>query len=57
MQIPVHNQLGYWYEETGDKQLARQQFEIYRDLAQKTKTEPQTDRYQTAMAELKKLTQ
>jgi len=55
MRIPTHNQLGYWYEEAGNKQKAREEFEIYRDLAQKTKTEPQTDRYQTAMRELQKL--
>jgi tetratricopeptide (TPR) repeat protein len=57
LQIPTHNQLGYWYEEAGDKSKARQQFEIYRDLAQKTKSEPQTDRYQAALHELQKLSQ
>ena len=56
LQIPVHNQLGYWYEETGNKKKARQQFEIYRDLAQKNKDESQSDRYQVAMRELAKLT-
>lgn len=55
MRIPTHNQLGYWYEEAGNKRKAREEFEIYRDLSQKTKTEPQTDRYQTAMRELQKL--
>jgi len=56
LQIPVHNQLAYWYEEIGEKQKARREFETYRDLAKKTPSEPRTDRYQTAMAELKKLT-
>ena len=57
LQIPTHNQLGYWYEEVGEKSKARQQFEIYRNLAQKNKSEPQTDRYQAALHELKKLSQ
>ena len=55
LQIPVHNQLGYWFEESGDKQKAKQQFELYRDLALKTKTEPQTERYQAAIRELQKI--
>src|SRR6266700_1098997 len=55
LQIPVHNQLGYWFEEAGDKQKAKQQFELYRDLALKTKTEPQTERYQAAIRELQKI--
>ena len=55
LQIPVHNQLGYWFEEAGDKQKAKQQFELYRDLALKTKTEPRTERYQAAIRELQKI--
>jgi tetratricopeptide (TPR) repeat protein len=57
LQVPTHNQLGYWYEELGDKQSAKQQFEMYRDLSQKSKTEPKTDRYQAALRELQKLSQ
>src|SRR5262249_10180248 len=53
MQIPVHNQLAYWYEELGDKDKAKREFETYRDLSQKTKTEPQTERYEVAMRELR----
>jgi tetratricopeptide (TPR) repeat protein len=56
LQIPTHNQLGYWYEEIGDKQKARREFELYRDLALKSKTESQTDRYQAALRELQNLT-
>jgi tetratricopeptide (TPR) repeat protein len=55
MQLPVHNQLGYWYEETGDRQKARREFEIYRDFASKTKSEPGTERYHAALRELQKL--
>lgn len=57
LQVPTHNQLGYWYEELGEKQKAKQHFELYRDLAQKSKTEPQTERYQAALRELQKLSQ
>jgi tetratricopeptide (TPR) repeat protein len=55
LQIPTHNQLGYWYEEIGDKAMAKQQFELYRGLAQKSPTESSTERYQSAMQELNKL--
>jgi tetratricopeptide (TPR) repeat protein len=55
LQIPTHNQLGYWYEEVGDRQKAKQQFEMYRDLAQKNKAEWQSERYKAALLELEKL--
>lgn len=55
MRLPVHNQLGYWYEETGDRQKARREFELYRDLAAKTKSEQGTERYDAALRELEKL--
>jgi Flp pilus assembly protein TadD len=55
MQLPVHNQLGYWYEESGDRQKARREFELYRDLAANTKSEKGTERYEAALRELQKL--
>jgi len=55
MQLPVHNQLGYWYEEIGDRQKARREFEMYRDLAAKAKSEQGTDRYEAALHELQNL--
>lgn len=55
--MPVHYQLGLWYEEIGDRQHAEAHLEAYRDLAAKTTDESKTDRYQKALRELQKLRQ
>jgi tetratricopeptide (TPR) repeat protein len=54
-QIPAHYQLGLWYAQIGDRQQARSHLESYRELALKTKDEPQSDRFQTALQKLREL--
>lgn len=56
-QMPAHYQLGLWYAQIGDRQLAQSHLESYRDLALKTSEEPKSDRFQKALHELQKLKQ
>ena len=53
--MPVHYQLGLWYEEVGDRPHALMHWEAYRDLALKAGDESKTDRFQKALGELQKL--
>lgn len=57
LQMPVHYQLGFLYEEIGDREQAENHLENYRNLALKTSQEPKSDRFQKALHEIEKLKQ
>ncbi len=56
VQMMAHYELGFWYEQAGDRQKAKEHLENYRKLALKAGSEEQqSKRFRNAVRDLEKL--